>query len=739
MDEEKVRGSIERITYYNEENYFAVATLIAEGGKSICLVGTMPAIQVGEQVAASGNFIRHPKHGLQFEVKTFEFELPKNAIGIEKFLASGAIRGIGPNFAKKIVSKFKENTLDIIANAPEKLAAIEGLGPKRRDAIHIGWKEHTAIQEVFIFLANFGVSRIFARKILKTWGHEALQKIRANPYLLAKEVHGIGFLKADAIAKNVGFAHDSRERIAAGIDFFLYELAGNGHVCFPLEEFISRAEKVLLVGVDLIRLEIGRQYQAGQIEMRKIGDTFFIWAKTLFASEQGIRGEIIRLQKAHSNLRVILVDKAIEWAEGKQHIHFGEEQKKALALALENKVSIITGGPGTGKSTITRALCGITSKLSNKIILAAPTGRAAKRLSEITSRFASTIHRLLKFDFTTGKFKHDRQNPLDVDLLVLDETSMIDTYLMYQLLRAVPSTAKVVFIGDADQLPSIGPGNVLRDFIKSEKIATAKLSLIFRQAAGSKIITNAHRINEGKMPYVPPPGEPSDFLFFDAPEAEDARRIIINLVTKEIPSRYGYDPKRDIQVLAPMRKGPCGIEILNHELQAILTPGQNCGLFRPGDKVIQLRNNYQKEVFNGDVGYVESIDPATSSVIVEMDERPIVYDLTDLDELALAYAVSIHKYQGSESPVIVMPVHTSHFKMLTRNLIYTGITRAKKLIAIVGTKKAMIIGIQNQEIDNRYTGLRAAFQEMVAPGGRSATSSNFIVSPEEATSTIPSL
>ncbi len=706
----ELTGTIEKLTYYDEESHFAVATLLSEAKSTIAIVGVMPSIQVGESVRLKGAFKRHEKHGRQFEVETFEFELPKDAIAIEKFLASGAIKGIGAGYAAKIVQKFGEHTLTVIDQEPERLLEVQGLGKKRSDILATSWKEHRAVEEVFIFLHGYGISRAYARRILKAYGSLALQKIRENPYTLAKDINGIGFALADKIAKTLGFQDDFPQRIQEGIRYALGESTQEGHSTFPLESLVVNSKGLLGITDELIRLHIGRLFQQGEIELQKINELYFVWTKPLYVSERGICSEIKRLQKAKCAIREVVADKAITWAESCENIQFAPHQKEALTQALVEKFSIITGGPGTGKSTITRALCGILGKLTNKIVLAAPTGRAAKRMAEITGRYATTIHRLLKYDFTLGKFKHDRDNPVDCDLMIVDEASMIDTYLMYQILRAIPSHAKVVVIGDANQLPSIGPGNVLRDLIRSEKLAVTKLSAIYRQAKGSQIIVNAHRINEGEMPFTKS-FENSDFFFFEAKEPEDVREAIIELVIKRIPEKFGYDPKKDIQVLSPMRKGACGIEAFNKELQAKLTPGSGVGFFRAGDKVMQLRNNYTKDVYNGDIGIISSIDPQEEQLVVKMDEKAVEYAFSELDELTLAYAVSIHKYQGSECPCIVMPVHTAHFKLLTRNLLYTGVTRGKKLVILVGTKKALAIAVKNQQVDERFTGLPHALND----------------------------
>lgn len=706
---EELTGCIEHLTYADPETFFTVAHLLSPGQKkSVIVTGTLPAIQVGETIECRGKWTRHPKHGMQFEVESYELKLPQDARSIEKFLASGAVRGIGPAYASKLVERFGSQTLQVIDKQPHLLRTIEGLGQKKIDILVASWQEQKNLKELFVFLQGYGISRAYARRILRAYGSHALQKIKQNPYTLAKEVHGMGFRLADQIAKNLNIAEDSETRVIAGIDFVLYELAQEGQVCYPLDQFLDRAKETLNVPKDLINLHVGREFQKGAIELRTL-DKLYIWSKALYVSECGIANEVKRLAQSPSKLRQVNVEKALQWAQDQLRLKFAPLQLTAISQVLTEKVSIITGGPGTGKSTITKALIAILSKLTDKIILAAPTGRAAKRLSEITYKYASTIHRILKYDFAKGRFKFDRDNPLDCDLIIIDEASMIDTYLMYQLLRAIPDTAKVVLIGDVNQLPSIGPGNVLADCINSEKIPVTRLTAIFRQAAGSKIILNAHRINEGKMPLTDNVAN-SDFLYIEAKLPEDVRANILELVTTKIPERFSFDPKKEIQVLVPMRKGICGIDMLNRDLQQALNPAASFGHFRIGDKVMQTRNNYSKEVYNGDIGIVTGLDPDDDALIVMMDDKEVRYEVGELDELVLAYAVSIHKYQGSECPCIVMPVHTTHFKLLTRNLLYTGVTRGKKLVVVVGTKKALAIAVKNEDVSFRYTGLKQALQ-----------------------------
>lgn len=703
---EELTGCVEHLTYSDPESFFTVATMVSPASKKpLIITGIMPAIQVGESITCQGSWKMNAKYGMQFEVQSYSFELPQDARAIEKFLSSGAVRGIGPGFAAKLVARFGNETLKVLDKQPELLHEIEGLGEKKINTLIHSWQEQKSLKELFAFLQGYGISRAYAKKILRTYGSQAIQKIKQNPYCLAKEVHGMGFRLADSIAKTIGIGPESPERIQAGIDFVLHELADEGQVCFPLHLFVARASDTLKVGAELVQLEVGRLFRAGAIELQNLENELYIWSKALYATEVGIANEMSRLKNTASCLRKVQVDKAITWSQERLRLTFAPLQEQAVRQVLEEKVCIITGGPGTGKSTITKALVAIFEKLTDKILLVAPTGRAAKRLSEITHKFATTIHRTLKYEFTKGCFKYNKDNPLTCDLVIIDEASMIDTYLMYHLVRAIPSTANVVFIGDINQLPSIGPGTVLKDFIASQSMPTVQLNAIFRQAQGSKIITNAHRINQGMMPYTQNYGK-SDFYFVEAQEPEDVRRTILELVTKKIPQEHNLDAKKDIQVLVPMKKGLCGIELLNRDLQEMLTPKPSGFSFRIGDKVMQLRNNYSKDVYNGDIGYVAEIHHEDEKLLVAMDDKIVEYDFSETDDLVLAYAVSVHKYQGSECPCVVMPVHTTHFKLLTKNLLYTGVTRGKKLVFLVGTKKALAIAVRNEDVMLRYTGLK---------------------------------
>lgn len=719
---EQVFGYIERITFYSEHNGFTVAQLkMAKREELVCLVGSMPGIQPGETVRCFGEWINNPVHGRQFEVSQFQIEAPADVIGIRKYLGSGLIKGIGSRYAGRIVDAFGKDTLTIIETSPEKLLEIPGLGKKRTETIIACWKEQKSIRDVMVFLQTYGVSPTFAQKIFKSYGEQSIVKVKENPYRLAREIFGIGFKSADAFAQKMGVERESSQRIDAGIEYVLSQLSQDGHVCFPVVEFLPEAEKILETDPAQIEARLSSLYQEGSIELKELVEEGkkrpFIWLKYLFLCEMGIAYELRRLKKAKSSLRDIDKEKAISWVQERLKIELAPQQKQAVIHSMTDKLHIITGGPGTGKSTITNAILTVTRVLTDAIILAAPTGRAAKRMSEITGNKASTIHGLLEFDFRTNKFKRNRENPLVCDLIIIDEASMIDTYLMYGLLKAIPDSARVILVGDINQLPSVGPGNVLKDIIASLSLSVTILTEIFRQAAGSHIITNAHRINQGLFPMLFN-GKESDFFFMECEENQEVHNAIIKLVSQRLPSKYGFDPMGDIQVLAPMKKGVIGTEHLNQSLQQILNPKKEALMrsgkkFQVGDKVMQTRNDYKKEVFNGDIGYIEGIDSGDEEVLIRFDDRPIPYTYSDLDQLVLAYAISIHKFQGSECPCVVMPVHTSHFMLLHRNLLYTGITRGKKLVVLVGTKRAISMAVRNDEVQKRHTSLRQAIMELL--------------------------
>ena len=706
MDE--ITGYIENILFVNEENGFTVAKLKEKNKKELtCIVGKMSSISPGENITCTGEFSFHTTYGKQFIVSEYSVKLPCDVIGIQKYLESGLIKGIGPIYAKRIIDKFQEKTLDIIEKNPEKLSEIEGIGKKRIETIKICFKEQKQIRDIIIFLKSFDISPILAQKIFKRYGNESISKLRENPYQLSKEIFGIGFKIADSIAKKMGLNKTSKKRIEAGIEYTFLELSSQGHTCFPENNFLISSKNILEVEENLILEVLEKMIKEEKIIRSALSNKNFIWMSSLYNFEKEISKNLLKIKNASSPLRKIDLEKAILWVQKKLNLTLEEKQKEAVKKAVLEKIHIITGGPGTGKSTIVKAILEILRVLTKNIILAAPTGRAAKRLTQITNKKAFTIHSLLEFDFIKKCFKKNLKNPLKADLLIIDESSMIDTFLMYHLTLAIAPHTKVILVGDTDQLPSIGPGHVLKDIIKSKIFSVTTLLEIFRQAKGSKIITNAHKINKGFLPDLTPS---FDFKFFEIEDPTKIEKEILNLVSKKIPEKYKIDNTKHIQVLSPMKKGIIGIENLNVKLQEKLNPSKN-PFYRGGktfhinDKVMQIKNNYNKNVFNGDIGKIIKIDLEEEVMVILFEKREVPYNFSELDEIVLAYAISVHKYQGSECFCIIMPIHTTHFKLLYRNLLYTAITRGKRLVVLMGTKKALYIAIRNNAVLKRYTGL----------------------------------
>jgi len=717
MDE--VYGYIERITYQNEENGYTVAKLKAPKlVELICIVGEMPTLQPGETVRCLGSWKTHLVHGRQFEVESVQSEAPATLEGIKKYLGSGLIKGIGPVFAEKIVEHFGMETLNVIDQSPHDLNQIAGVGKKRVELITACWAEQRSIRDVMIFLQSHGVSPAFAQKIYKVYGNKSIEILRDNPYRLARDIFGIGFKSADKIAGRLGVEKDSDGRIDAGVEFVLSELSGDGHVCYPVEEFYPIAQEMLEVDPARIQERIKALQEENRVHIASFPfekeEREFIWLKPLFFAEAGIAKEVGRLLKEPCALRDVQLEKAVLWVQQQLKIELAANQSSAVQKSLSDKMHIITGGPGTGKSTITNAILRVTEKLTGRILLSAPTGRAAKRMTEITGKKAYTIHSLLEYDFRKGGFKKNRSNPLTCDLIIVDEASMIDTQLMNSLLKAIPDSARVIFVGDINQLPSVGPGNVLQDLIRSNRIAVTSLNKIFRQAKSSQIVTSSHAVNEGRVPDLENDPE-GDFFFLEVNDPEEVHRTILDLVSSRLPMKYGFNPIDDIQVLAPMRKGVIGTDNLNATLQKSLNrntfPLVRSGRsFLKGDKVMQVRNNYNKGVFNGDIGRIVMIDHEEQAMYVSIEGTEVEYDFSEIDELVPAYAISIHKSQGGEYPCVVIPVHTSHYILLTRNLIYTGMTRGKRLVVMVGSKRALYMAVHNNEVKLRYTGLLSALK-----------------------------
>jgi len=712
-------GQIERVTYTNPENGYTVARMKVHGGRQVVtVVGNLIDPIPGEVMELCGRWKVHPKFGEQFEVQSYRTTVPSSVSGIKKYLGSGLIKGIGPVMAERMVNRFGKQTLDIIEHHPEQLSEIDGIGKKRVAMIKAAWDEQREIRDVMMFLQSHNVSSGYAIKIFKQYGSDSIEVVSRNPYQLATDIFGIGFLTADRIARDIGFEKDSNFRIRAGILYVLNQLAEDGHVYYPYKELLEKCAAVLEVDPYLVADAVNYMASDKKIYVEtlaysdpdcSLGDTA-VYLSKYFTCEVGIAAMVKRLLNTPKPLRKIDTDRALKWVQEQLAFTLADRQAEAVCDAAKHKVMVITGGPGTGKTTIIRAVLKIFARLKVNIRLAAPTGRAAKQMSEATGFSASTIHRMLSFNAHSGGFQKNANNPLDCDLLVVDEASMIDTVLMYHLLKAVPAEATLILVGDVNQLPSVGAGNVLDDIIASGRVRVVRLNEIFRQARQSRIIVNAHRINNGYMPQTEESETSSDFYFIEQQTPENVLSIILSLASRRIPESFGFDAIGEIQVLSPMHKGIVGTANLNRELQQRLNPGKEeitvgSTAFCIGDKVMQIRNNYDKSIFNGDIGRICWINREDRELFIDFDGRRVNYDFTELDEVVLAYAVSVHKSQGSEYPAVIVPVLTQHYIMLQRNLIYTAVTRGRRLVVLVGTKKALAIGIKNDKTQHRYTRL----------------------------------
>ena len=706
---DRIRCVVERITYQNEQNGYSVIKCAARGYSDlVTVVGTMPETHVGSVLTLTGSWSMNPKYGRQFNVETFEETLPATVYGIEKYLGSGLVKGIGPKFAKRIVSMFGAETLNVIEEEPDKLLEVTGIGKIRVERIKKSWVEQKEIKNIMLFLQGHDVSTSHATKIYKTYGNDSIQIVKENPYRLADDIWGIGFKTADTIASKLGFGHEKYERLRSGMLYTLNRLSDEGHCFATRDMLLKNGAELLEVGENVLSMTLDEMIQAEDVkteiftadEERKVA----IYLPPFYFSEIGTAR---RLKEIYANERGVAVelDGLEERIQRRTGMQYDEVQLEAIRTAARSKILILTGGPGTGKTTTTLGIITAFREAGASILLAAPTGRAAKRLSETTGMEAKTIHRLLEVKPPEG-YQRNEENPMEGNVLIVDECSMIDIMLMYNLLKAVPDTMTVILVGDVDQLPSVGAGNVLRDIIDSGCFPTVTLTRIFRQAQTSRIIMNAHRINKGQMPDISN-GRNTDFFFIAQEDPEKAAEDIVDLVGRRLPKAYNIKPN-EIQVLTPMQRGVVGAANLNQVLQERINPAQN-GLrrggveFRDKDKVMQIRNNYDKEVFNGDIGTIRSVNLEDRELVVDFDGRDVVYDVTELDELVLAYATTIHKAQGSEYPVVVMPVLMTHYVMLQRNLVYTGVTRAKKLLVIVGTKKALGVAVRTVTVSKRNT------------------------------------
>jgi exodeoxyribonuclease V alpha subunit len=714
-NEKQIRGQIEKVIYQNAENGYTVALLRREDQeKSIIIVGNMINIRVGEFVDINGEWGYSDKHkGSQFKVLSYTSTVPSSSVGIETYLASGFIVGIGPELAQRIVRKFGANTLDIMEHQVNRLLEVNGIGKKKLASIQESWEKQKKIRELVFFLQEHGITGNLAHKIHTTYGDRSIEVIKTNPYILVHDIHGVGFQTADKIADKLGFEKDSVFRAEAAVFHIMGRAANEGHNYLPIIELVNLANELINVDEALLYTGIENLETSSKI----VVDSTFEKERVYLSSYYWYETESAKYIKALSNHEVTVMGKAIdfekefEFLEKHTHIQLADEQKEAIRLAFLEKVLVITGGPGVGKTTIINSIIHICQQHRlGEILLAAPTGKAAKRMTEVTGMESRTIHRLLEYDAVLKGFARTNHNPLSCDILIVDEASMIDIFLLYSIVRALPVGARFIMVGDINQLPSVGVGNVLKDIIKSGSAQVVRLNKIFRQAEESLIIVNSHRINHGENLKLSKNGDPSDFYYVERSDPNDIKQLVIDFVVNRIPNKFGYDPKKDIQVLAPMYKGDVGINALNAGLQQKLNPNKNGVVrgqvtFAIGDKVMQIVNNYDKEVFNGDIGVIDAIYHEAKELIVNFDGMRVDYSFNELDEIVLAYATSIHKSQGSEFPVVVIPLTSQHYMLLQRNLLYTGVTRGKKLVVLVGEKKALTMAIANDKTRNRYTSL----------------------------------
>ena len=717
-DREVLAGAVERVTFHSGESGFCVLRVKARGHRElVTVVGHAAAVSAGEWVTASGEWVNDRTYGPQFRSRFLRASAPTSAEGIEKYLGSGMIRGIGPVYAKKLVRAFGGKVFDVIEDAPDRLREVEGIGPVRAGRITGAWAEQKVVREIMVFLHSHGVGTARAVRIFRTYGADAVQVMSENPYRLARDIRGIGFRTADAIAMRLGIEKTATVRVRAGVGHALTEAMDDGHCGLPTGKLLPLAASLLEAPEDLVHSAVEQELAEGNVVADRVGDTPCIFLAGLFGAERGIAGRLDRIAAGPLPWPRIDPERALPWIERRIGLTLAPSQSAAVRLALASKVLVITGGPGVGKTTIVNAILRILAARGANLVLCAPTGRAARRMTEASGFEARTIHRLLEVDPASGGFRRDADRPIDCDLLVVDEASMVDVALMHALLKAVPDHAALLIVGDIDQLPSVGPGQVLADVIASGAVPVVRLTEVFRQAARSRIIVNAHRINQGSVPDLARPEGESDFYFVPADDPETAVPLILELVRTRIPRRFGLDPVLDVQVLCPMNRGGVGARSLNVELQAALNPAGERKVerfgwtFAPGDKVMQIENDYDREVYNGDVGRIEDVDPEMGEVAARFDDRIATYGFGELDALVPAYATTIHKSQGSEYPAVVIPLMTQHYVMLQRNLLYTGVTRGKRLVVLVGQRKAVAIAVKAATGRRRWSKLR----EWMAP------------------------
>jgi len=716
-DTEQLAGTVERILYRNEQNGYVVFSLKLKNRKLETVTGNLLAVHPGEQVVLSGAWTVHAKFGKQFVAQSCIAHSPTSVVGLKKYLSSGLIKGIGPTYAEKLVDRFGVDVLDIIDEQPLRLAEVEGIGPKRVEKIIAAWQEQRSIAHIMVFLQEKGISPVYAAKIYKRYGNDAVSVITENPYRLADDIWGIGFKLADQIAKNMGFEHNSPKRITAGVLFSLAQIIGNGHLYASLDTLRNTVVELLdldkAATANIVKMSLHELYESQKIRLVSVDSDHYVAPSRCYAAEKGASNRLkqLRAYPTRHSFDIGAIHRSLMVPAEGSSVALSEDQQRGILACLQNKVAVVTGGPGTGKTTLIKELLRVLKKHNLRYRLAAPTGRAAKRMYESTGSNAETIHRLLEFDVSTMRFTRNEDNALSVDFLIVDEASMIDIALAHAVLRALPLSAHLLFIGDVDQLPSVGPGNFLLDLIASKAVPSVRLMQIFRQARESLIVVNAHRINRGEYPASRLPEANRDYLMIKEEQPELLPRHLQAIFAGGL-KKYGI-ATNDAIVLTPMNRGAAGTQRLNGELQQILNPPADKQqlsylgtIYAEGDRVMQLRNNYDKIVFNGDIGTIDAIDLDDQTICVRYGERPVTYERSELDELMLAYAVTIHKSQGSEYPAVIVPLFTQHFMLLQRNLLYTAITRAKKLCIFIGQPKAIAIAIRNDKGLARTTFLR---------------------------------
>ena len=719
-EREITQGLISNILFSNEENGWCVVRLEPEGQPPLTAIGPLLGIRKGDELRLSGRWVDHPRYGRQFEAESYVQVAPSTIEGLRRYLGSGKIRGLGPKRAELVVEAYGLDTLNVLENEPERLLEIHGIGPSTLERIRESWEHHLGIQQIMVFLTGHGVSPAIAVRVFQRYGPAAVDVVRSNPYRLAEDIFGVGFLTADRIARHLGIPAEAAERLEAGVLHTLREATGQGHVFLPEDQLVRTASDLLEAPVEMIPVAVAGLVGRQQVIVRARTDAPpAVYLPRLEAAEGMVAADLAYLLTTPSGGDPVIVDLAIAWYQGEAGIRFASQQRVALAAALSKKAVVITGGPGTGKTTLIRGIVQILGRKNARIVLAAPTGRAAKRLSETTGHPAGTIHRLLEFNPKTRSFNRNRQQTINADCVVIDEVSMLDVELAAALIEAIPPACRLILVGDADQLPSVGPGNVLSDLIRSESIPVVRLDQVFRQAAESMIVVNAHRVNAGDMPKLVSDPDNGDFFFVSRDDPVQAADLAIDFAANRIPARYGLDPIQDIQVLAPMHRGELGVMRLNERLQEVLTPpGRELVVgwrrFRVGDKVMQVRNNYELDIFNGDLGRIESIHHGDRELTVMFDDRRVAIPSDHLEDVVPAYACTIHKSQGSEYPAVVIVLHHQHHVMLQRNLLYTAITRGRRLVVIVGSKRALGRAVSNATVRERHSQLAARLRESLA-------------------------